>query len=131
MYSCATASKHCLIISPDWICQRCFSLTLARCLQFQKSQRLRGESFRSESTFVGVVDNLLCIFLRELKSTMFLDIPSLFSDDSRELTELIESQRNDTRIYDGRWVNSSSFNFAHNSSFNSHMSLSESIAYHF
>ena len=102
MYSCATTSKYCLIISPDCICQRCFSLTLARCLQFQKSKRLRGESARADLTLVGVVDNLLCIFLREWKSTMFLDIYSLFSDDSRELKELIESQENDTRIYDGR-----------------------------
>eukprot|EP00804_Cyclotella_cryptica_P004973 CCRYP_014092-RA/>CCRYP_014092-RA protein AED:0.05 eAED:0.05 QI:98/1/1/1/0.85/0.75/8/1661/914 len=74
-----------------------------RCIHVRQhqSKQLRSEPIRAELTCVGVVDNLLCIFLRGPKYTVFLDIHALFSDDPREFKEVIKLHENDTRIYDG------------------------------
>ena len=48
---------------------------------------MTGKSIHAESTSVGVIDNLLCVFSKEDKVTLLLDVADVFSDDKRVFRE--------------------------------------------
>lgn len=67
---------------------------------------LKGTTATSESQ-IGLIDNLLFIFSKEEKSTLFVDVADIFSDDQRVYRESIDvgdsgQSNNNPSIYDER-----------------------------
>ena len=54
------------------------------------------------------MDNLLCVIARDLKCTLFLDVPALLSGDSQVPKQVVEvscsGEVDNVRIYDERQV---------------------------
>mmetsp|Transcript_30246 Transcript_30246/g.60455 ORF Transcript_30246/g.60455 Transcript_30246/m.60455 type:complete len:906 (-) Transcript_30246:1857-4574(-) len=68
------------------------------------TKMLKGPTATSESQ-IGLIDNLLFIFSKEEKSTLFIDVADIFSDDKRVHRESIDvgdsgQSKNNPSIYD-------------------------------
>ena len=85
---------------------RCQPLMLKYILYIQRTKPLSGDSTHIDASCVGVMDNLLIIFLKEDKFTLFLDVADLFSNDKKVFKECIEEpgekKCEDISLYDER-----------------------------